>query len=119
MHLDDCLLYESGELAGAEAAAFERHLGGCAECRELLAAAGAAHRWAADAAIEPSPSLKARAQAAAGGVRARGRAAAAAYALAGLLFALTLAQGLAPAGSREDLERLRAEIARLKESSHE
>ncbi|UPT73718.1 MAG: zf-HC2 domain-containing protein [Elusimicrobiota bacterium] len=119
MHLNQCLLYDSGELSGAEAAEFERHLAVCAECRGLLDAAESAHRWARGAGIAPSPSLAAAAMAAAGPFPLAARAGAAAYALAGLLFVLTLARGLAPVGDREELERLGAELERLKEPIHE
>ncbi len=33
---ETCLLYAAGELSPSEVSAFERHLGGCGECRGLL-----------------------------------------------------------------------------------
>jgi|GEM_PF-3641681 len=54
MHENRCLLYESGELDGAEAAEFERHLKGCAECRERLALVRRVHR-ASGALAEDAP----------------------------------------------------------------
>lgn len=119
MHLEQCLLYESGELPADEAVEFERHLASCAECRDRLDTARAAHLWARGASVEPHPRLSSAALAAAGGARLSARAALAAYALAGLLVALTLARGLEPAGEREELERLGAEMTQLKESFHE
>lgn len=124
MHREQCLLYESGELAAGERAEFERHLEGCAECRERLETARAAHRWARGAAPEPPRRLTAAVLIAAGGAPAAGRAGTAGLAFAAMLFALSLARGLAPllpgaAEAREDLERLRGDLRRLEVKERE
>lgn len=119
VHLEQCLLYDSGELTTDEAADFERHLAACVECRDLLETARAAHRWARGAAAEPHPRLVSETLLAVGGARLSARAAYAAYTLAGLLVALTLARGFEPAGVREELEKLGAEISQVKEDFHE
>ncbi|MBI3507656.1 MAG: zf-HC2 domain-containing protein [Proteobacteria bacterium] len=49
------MLYDSGELEGAEAARFERHLADCEECGERLESSRRAHLWAVGT-IENAPS---------------------------------------------------------------
>lgn len=124
MHREQCLLYESGELPPSEASEFEKHLGGCFECRERLETARAAHRWADTASLEPPERLTAAVLFSTGRVSAGSPAWDAAFACACLLLALSLARTLGPllpgaVGAGEDLERLRGDARRLELGAYE
>lgn len=122
MHHDLCLLYESGELPAAEALEFERHMGGCFECRARLETVKSAHRWAETAVSEPPERLTAAVLLAP--EREAARAWNAPFACACLLLTLSLARHVGPllpgaAAASEDLERLRGDARRLEEAAHE
>jgi hypothetical protein len=72
-HLDECVLYHSGELGETECVAFERHKAACPACRELLEALALGARAAQAAALALPPAARARAIGAARAVPARGR----------------------------------------------
>lgn len=124
MHREQCLLYESGEFSLGEASKFEKHLGGCLECRERLETARAAHRWADTAAPEPPERLTAAVLFSNGRVSAGSRVWDAAFACACLVLALSLARTLGPllpgaVAADEDLERLRGDARRLEMGAYE
>ncbi|MBI5209040.1 MAG: hypothetical protein HY927_03610 [Elusimicrobia bacterium] len=59
-HEERCLLYEAGELGAAQAAAFERVLAGCEDCRAFMAGIKESHRLCGAARLSPSLELDER-----------------------------------------------------------
>jgi len=66
-HLSQALLYDSGELAPAEAAEFREHLSSCAQCRERLELVRGARELAKAVPVDAPPHLLAAVLASHGG----------------------------------------------------